>query len=345
MHIPDGYLSPVSSVTMYAVSTPFLIKASREVSKRLDNKTVPVISLFSALSFLIMMFNIPLPGGTTGHAVGATIVSIVLGPWIAMLSVSIALVIQALFFGDGGILTLGANIFNIAIVMSLAGYYIYRFLEKWAKNNPKRKIIFSAVAGYIAINLAALCTGIELGLQPVLFQNTQGQALYFPYTLYVSVPAMMIGHIVIAGLAEAVITGLTLSWIFRTNPGLIMEGRKEKSEKSSFLKWSIAIIGLLIFLSPLGLLAPGTAWGEWGREELASLGLGYIPQGFDRWADFWKAPIPDYDLSMLGNPAFAYILSGFIGVIITVGCIWGISYLVMKVAHIGKQQRNISCSN
>ncbi len=118
---------------------------------------IPLLSVFAAFSFVIMMFNLPLPGGTTGHAVGVAIAAIVLGPWASILAISIALAIQALFFGDGGITTLGANCFNMAIVGSLVAYAIYRTVAAGrAALTSQRRVVAAAVAGYLAINAAAL---------------------------------------------------------------------------------------------------------------------------------------------------------------------------------------------
>ncbi|MFH1485166.1 MAG: energy-coupling factor ABC transporter permease, partial [Chloroflexota bacterium] len=123
MHIPDGYLSPASFAVMYAAAAPFWYVAVQKVKSALTTRMVPLLSIFSAFSFTIMMFNVPLPGGTTGHAVGGTLLAIVLGPWAAVIGISVALVIQAIFFGDGGITTIGANCFNIAVVLPMVGYY------------------------------------------------------------------------------------------------------------------------------------------------------------------------------------------------------------------------------
>ena len=103
MHIPDGYLSPATCAAMYAGAAPFWYVALRRVRRLLHARIVPLLSVFAAFSFVIMMFNLPLPGGTTGHAVGMGIAAIVLGPWASMLAISMALAIQAIFFGDGGI--------------------------------------------------------------------------------------------------------------------------------------------------------------------------------------------------------------------------------------------------
>ncbi|MDQ2732172.1 MAG: energy-coupling factor ABC transporter permease, partial [Armatimonadota bacterium] len=126
MHIPDGYLSPSTCAVMYAASAPFWAAALQRVNRLLTTRLVPLISVFAAFSFVIMMFNLPLPGGTTGHAVGMGIATVVLGPWASILAISVALLIQAIFFGDGGITAYGANCFNMAIVGSLVSYVVYR---------------------------------------------------------------------------------------------------------------------------------------------------------------------------------------------------------------------------
>src|SRR5512135_2813998 len=128
MHIPDGYLSPETAAVLYAASAPFWWRASHKAKTLLRGRSVPLIGLFAAFSFVIMMFNVPLPGGTTGHAVGSTLTAIVLGPWAAVLTTTVALVIQALFFGDGGILAIGANVFNMGITMPFVGHFLYRAL-------------------------------------------------------------------------------------------------------------------------------------------------------------------------------------------------------------------------
>src|SRR6266700_5814109 len=129
MHIPDGYLSPATCAALYAGSTPFWYTSLRRMKRMLNTRMIPLLSVFAAFSFIVMMFNLPLPGGTTGHAVGVGIAAIVLGPWASILAISIAIAIQAVFFGDGGITAIGANCFNMAIVASLAAYVVYRVLS------------------------------------------------------------------------------------------------------------------------------------------------------------------------------------------------------------------------
>src|SRR5438552_17812223 len=124
MHIPDGYLSPQTEVVFAAAMIPVWFKASRAIRKVVKTRYVPLVAIGAAYSFLVMMFNVPIPDGTTAHAVGAVLIAIVLGPWAAVIAVSIALLIQALFFGDGGVLTYGANAFNMALVMPMVGYAV-----------------------------------------------------------------------------------------------------------------------------------------------------------------------------------------------------------------------------
>src|SRR5882762_1405894 len=128
MHIPDGYLSPSTCATLYALAAAGWYSALGQIKRRLATRTIPLISVFAAFSFVVMMFNVPLPGGTTGHAVGVGIAAVVLGPWASMITISVALFIQAILFGDGGITTFGANSLNMAIIGSLVAAGVYRII-------------------------------------------------------------------------------------------------------------------------------------------------------------------------------------------------------------------------
>ncbi|MBI5810127.1 MAG: energy-coupling factor ABC transporter permease, partial [Deltaproteobacteria bacterium] len=148
MHIPDGYLSPKTCVLFYGAMAPVWYLASRKASMSLKVRQLPMLALGAAFTFLIMMFNIPIPGGSSGHMVGTVVVSIVLGPWAGVVALSIALALQAFLFADGGILALGANCFNMAFLMSFTGYYTYRALTI-GKGGHVRRFAASVVAGYI----------------------------------------------------------------------------------------------------------------------------------------------------------------------------------------------------
>jgi len=351
MHIPDGYLSPSTCAVMYGASVPFWYIALQRLKKLLATRLVPLLSMVAALAFVIMMFNLPLPGGTTGHAVGVAIATIILGPWASILSISIALLIQAVFFGDGGITTLGANCFNMAIVGSLAAYAVYRVVAGRAPLTSSRRVVAAALAGYMAINAAAFCAAVELGIQPLLFTDPNGAPLYAPYGLSIAIPAMMIGHLTFAGLAELVLSAGVVAYFQRTNPSLLKltaPGALAADERSQPLPsqstWSTlrplgAALALLLVLTPLGILAAGTAWGEWSardfsnsqaRKKITAASRNaappvQAPRGLERLYSVWTAPFPQYAPPFVRRPAVGYTLSAMFGsgiiilVLLTIG--------------------------
>jgi len=223
MHIPDGYLAPVTCGVFYAVMLPIWTVASKIVKKTLKARQVPMLAIGAAFSFVIMMFNVPIPGGSTGHAVGGVLVAILLGPWAACIAITVALVIQALLFGDGGITAIGANCFNMAFVLPFVGYYVYRLISAGSQIGSNRRVIAAGIAAYLGINIAALCAGIEFGLQPLFHHTASGQALYCPYGLNVAVPAMLGEHMLVFGWVEVIITALVVKYLQKQSPELIEE--------------------------------------------------------------------------------------------------------------------------
>ena len=325
MHIPDGYLSPTSCVAAYFAVLPFWCIALRRVERQMHTRMVPLLAVFSAFSFVIMMFNLPLPGGTTGHATGIGIAAVVLGPWAGMLAIAIALTIQALFFGDGGISTLGANCLNMGVLGVGAAYLLYRALAVNAAPDSPRRVLAAGIAGYLAINLAALATAAELGVQALWFQSDAGVPLYAPYP-------MMIGHLSLAGIAEALVSGGLVSWLQRAEPALLLAtagtGAIGEAARSGWLtpRKSLALLGALLVLTPLGQLAGGTAWGEWRVEDYAdpqkhseivaasanSELPATAPEGLRQLSTLWNSPLPDYALPFLPK-SLGYVFSGMLG--------------------------------
>jgi cobalt/nickel transport system permease protein len=221
MHIPDGYLSPQTYVPLWGIMIPIWAKASRVLKTTLKARQVPLFAMGAAFSFVIMMFNVPTPGGTTGHATGAALIAILLGPWAALLAVSSALIIQALLFGDGGITAIGANCFNIAVVIPFVGRFIYRQLTRGAALESRRRALAGALAGYGAVNISALITALELGIQPWIASSPQGQPLYSPFPLQITVPAMVIPHLLLFGLVEALVTSGVIMYLQKSDPSLL----------------------------------------------------------------------------------------------------------------------------
>ena len=309
MHIPDNYLSPATCAVMAAAILPAWIVSAKKVGKDLPKEKIPLLGIGAAFSFLIMMLNVPLPGGTTGHAVGGTLLAVLLGPYAACIAISVALLIQALVFGDGGILSFGANCFNMAFVIPFLGYAIYKFIKDRARSKTV-EYVGLAVASYIAINFAALCAAIEFGLQPLIAKDAAGMPLFCPYPLSVSIPAMLIPHLAVAGVVEAAFTVAIVAFVAKASPGTIYSGSPAK------MKPLYGLILALIVASPLGLLAAGTAWGEWGADEIKDVSnggsaLGFVPAGMEKGFSF-SAPLPDYSMSGLST-VLGYVVSAVLG--------------------------------
>jgi len=223
MHIPDGYLSPQTALPLVAVMIPVWGVAVKKVQSTLKKREVPVLAIGAAFCFTIMMFNLPIPGGSSAHAVGAVLLTILLGPWAACIGVSVALMIQALMFGDGGVLAIGANCFNMAVVMPWVGYWTYQLIKGKADTLSTRAIVAAFIAGYLGLNAAALITSLEFGSQYHLFQAADGTPLYFPYSIKVAVTAMMSEHLLLAGPVEGLVTSLGVWFIGKNYPALLTE--------------------------------------------------------------------------------------------------------------------------
>jgi cobalt/nickel transport system permease protein len=217
VHIPDGYLSPLISAGMGAATIPGWAIATRRVQSVLSDRMIPLLAIFAALSFTIMMFNIPVPGGTTAHGVGGTLAAIVLGPWAAAIVISVALIIQALFFGDGGVLAIFVNCFNMAFILPFVGYLTYRLLAGRSAMLSSRRVWAAGIGAYVGITASALAVGVELGIQPVLFTEN-GHALYSPYGLAAAVPAMLAAHMFGASIVEGLITALGVAYLQERHP-------------------------------------------------------------------------------------------------------------------------------
>lgn len=296
MHIPDGYLSPATCAAGYAVALPALAVAVRKVKAVVTTRRVPTLAMFSSVSFLVMMFNIPIPDGTTAHAVGAGVIAIVLGPWAAMIAVAVALLFQALLFGDGGVLAYGANVVNMAVAMPFVAYGLSKLISGRSEITSTRRVLGAAVGGYAGITVAALLTGIELGIQPALFHDAAGTPLYSPYHLSQTIPAMLLAHLLVAGFAEAALSGGVVAYLQRANPPLLRANEPD-SKRPAVVAW--VAIGLLVVATPLGLLASGEAFGE-DAPESARVWTNILFDGY----------------SFGGPPWLAYVVCAVVGVFV-----------------------------
>ncbi|MBV9019874.1 MAG: cobalt transporter CbiM [Chloroflexi bacterium] len=414
MHIPDGYLSPVFSLGTGVVTVPLWARAASKVRSVLNNRTIPLLAIFAAFSFTIMMFNVPVPGGTTAHAIGGTLIAIVLGPWAAVVGVSTAVIIQALFFGDGGVLTIFTNCLNMAIILPFVGYYTYKLIAGRSPLLSVRRVWAAGIGSYLGISVAAFAVGLELGLQPILFSQN-GHPLYSPYTLNVSLPAMLIANMLGASLVEGLVTALGLAYIqanhpeFLTSLRTIVTGRDvEEGQVQKTSLWQVFTIGAVLtvialfvvglitgggsiahlfgadwsqvnwadvgvmllitaviaviliplawfvlpkalkgvgtffvaiaIIAPLGLIAPGFAFGE-GAPSDVKAAFGYIPQGLQQISGWFSAPFDSYNVPLpffndanapLWHAALGYEISGIVGVLLIGLLVLGIAALIRR---------------
>jgi cobalt/nickel transport system permease protein len=341
VHIPDGYLSPQTCAVGYAVALPFWYVASRQANKVVRTAQVPTLAVLSAVCFLVMMFNIPIPDGTTAHAVGGSLVAIILGPWAAVIAVSVALLFQALLFGDGGVLAYGTNVLNMAVLLPFIGYGVYRLVAGRSGLTSPRRVLAAGIGGYVALNAAAVATAVELGIQPDLFHRADGTPLYSPYHLGQTLPTMLLAHLSVAGFAEAVLSAGVFAYLQRANlpllrrnhPGVPAEG-EAAPRRWRPITVAAAAVAVMALLTPIGLLAPGGAFGEDapGDLDLGRAGLSAVPEGLNRYNGLWRhAFFSGYEVTGT-HPWLGYLLSAVIGIAVVGAAVYLIARLVRAAA-------------
>ncbi len=208
MHIPDGFISPQTYLPAYAVAAGLWVYAARRVKRELDADTLPFLAAYTALSFVLMMVSLPLPGGTTVHAAGIGLLAVSFGGWMGFLAVSLVLAMQALLFGDGGVTALPIN----ALAMGFAGSFAA--LAAWKLLGRFNESIGLFLAGWLSIALPAVLVALALGSQPLIAHDAQGAPLFFPFGLDVTLPAVVLPHLLV-GLAEGMLTVLGYRYLTR----------------------------------------------------------------------------------------------------------------------------------
>ena len=214
MHIPDGLLDPVTTIILWIVTITFMIlgyfRMGNIFEKEDSEKLIPYIGVLAAVIFAFQFVNYPVPGGTSGHLVGGTLVAIILGPWASVIVLFLILVVQSLF-GDGGITALGANTFNMGIIGGIIGFYIVVLLVKLLNNTKLKKeikvTIATGIGSYIAIVFASFICGIEIAI---------GGAI----PMEIAILSMVFWHLII-GLGEGIISALIVYYIYKTKPEFI----------------------------------------------------------------------------------------------------------------------------
>jgi cobalt/nickel transport system permease protein len=351
VHIPDGYLSPQTCAVAGAAMVPVWAVSARRVKTKVKQRDVPLMAIGAAFCFLVMMLNVPIPDGTTAHAVGGVLVAVLLGPEAAIIAVSVALAIQALFFGDGGILAFGANCFNMAFLLPVVGYGVYRLLSRRLSLTDPKRAAAAGIGGYIGINVAAFCCAIELGLQPVLFTTSDGTPLYAPFHLSQTIPAMMLAHLLVAGVVELVLTAGVVAYLQKANLPVLRINHEDVPDVDADLppepaglgwRWALVGLGALAATTPLGLLAPGGAFGEAAPAglDLHQYGLRAIPSGLNRYNGFWShALLNGYGFGPGQNRTVGYLASAAVGIAVIAVAVVAVWFVISHLRLRGTPAR------
>ncbi len=302
MHIPDGFLSTLVSIVLWVISVVFILIALRQVNKDLGERQVPVMGVLAAAIFAGQMLNFAVTGGTSGHLLGAAIAAVVLGPWAAVLVMTAVVATQALIFQDGGLLALGGNLFNMAVVGVFVAYAVYRLFLRLSGGKRWGILAGSAAAAWASIFIAALAVALQLSLSGTSPAN-------------IAVPAMAGIHALI-GLGEALITLGAISFLLAARPDLLNQGSAEGRSSKAVLVVGGLIALALAALSPLASANPDGL--EWVADEIGFLGQAQSPT---------YNLIPDYVLPGISNEAVATILAGVFGVLLVLGVTLGAAYL------------------
>lgn len=301
MHIPDGFLSSVVSIVFWFVSILVITYALKRVGNELGERQVPFMGVLAAAIFAGQMLNFTVVGGTSGHLLGAALATILLGPWAAIIIMTSVVAIQALIFQDGGLVVLGANLFNMAIVGVAVAYMVYRTIYRLSRGKQWGILVGGFLAAWASIELAALACALQLAASGTSPAN-------------LTVPAMGGIHALI-GIGEGLITVGALAFLYASRRDLLTAGEGSAAQGKVVWGGGLAIALLLAFLSPLASTYPDGL--EWVAEE----------HGFIEAA---RAPlyeiIPDYVFPGISNEALATILAGIVGTLIVFGVALAISY-------------------
>ncbi len=209
MHIPDGYINPITATVMFAISITFLAWAWKKVKTEYPQSFVALLAISSAFVFAAQMINFPIIYGTSGHLVGGTFLAMILGPYAGMLSMTIVLMMQAFFFADGGIIAFGANVFNMAVI-GISGFFIVKLLTR-KSTNPRRFASAVFLASWLSVMLGSIACAVEIGFSPA-FAGAGGVA--------VTLPAMLLWHAFI-GLGEGAITTTLVVSLQKLQPTIV----------------------------------------------------------------------------------------------------------------------------
>jgi cobalt/nickel transport system permease protein len=291
MHIPDGFLSVPVFIFLWLVTILVVGYALKRVGADLGERQVPIMGVLAAAIFAGQMLNFAVAGGTSGHLIGAALATIILGPWAAMLVLTCVISIQALIFQDGGLLVLGANIFNMAIVGVTVAYMVFRTVRWLVGDRPWNLLAAGFLAAWASVEIAALGTALELSLSGTSPAN-------------IAIPAMGSIHALI-GIGEGLITVGALAFLHASRRDLLKINQTRIIRGN--LVWVIGLVMalLLAIASPLaskhpdGLISVATHYGFIGTEQDPLIKI-----------------IPHYLFPGVANNTLATILAAVLGTLI-----------------------------
>ena len=302
MHIPDGFLSVPVSVLFWLISIIVIAYTLKRVSTDLGERQVPLMGVVAAAIFAGQMLNFSVSGGTSGHLLGAALATILLGPWPAVLVLTTVVSVQALLFQDGGLLVLGTNIFNMAIVGVFVAYATYTLLQRLFRGRSWGVFAAGFLAAWSSIFVASLACALELALSGTSPAN-------------IAVPAMGGIHALI-GIGEGLITVGALAFIYATRRDLLVAGEAKPAANTGIVVVGILIALFLAVLSPLASSHPdGLVWvaKQNGFLESAKQAVYHL--------------VPGYSIPGISNQALATILAGILGVVIVFGVAFAVGAL------------------
>jgi cobalt/nickel transport system permease protein len=302
LHIPDGFLTLAISLIFWALTIVAVGMAISKTNKTLGEKQVPLMGIMAAFIFAAQMLNFPVAGGTSGHFLGGALAAIVLGPWAAILVMTAVVGLQGLLFQDGGLLVMGANIFNMGVLTAMIGFGLYRSV---LGANKVTRLAVAGAGAWLSTMAAALLTALQLWLSGTS-------------SLQIVIPAMLGVHAVI-GIGEAIITVAALAFILQARPDLLES--KSVAEKGG-RGWIYA--GVLISILAV-LISPFASGNPDGLERIAE-DVGFLDRGL-------SAPyqlLPDYTIPFLGETALSTVVAGIVGALVVLGIIVLLGSLLKK---------------
>ena len=291
MHIPDGFLSTFVSLLFWAISLVFIMIAIKKTNQQLDDRQVPLMGILAAAIFAGQMLNFSVTGGTSGHLLGAALATILLGPWSAILVMTTVVSVQAIVFQDGGILALGTNIFNMAVIGVFVAFAVYTLVSKLFQNKTTGTFIAGFIAAWSSIFVASLACGLQLAVSGTTPAN-------------LAIPTMGGIHALI-GIGEGIITLGALVFLASTRKDILNPTPLKQNGNTAILIGGAIIIIALAILSPLASSHPDGL--EWVAEE-----NGFLIAAQDAFYEI----IPDYVMPGISNESIATIFAGIIGALI-----------------------------